>query len=287
MNANINFSAAQRQAIAQLIKAALASSAAEPLHVPTKKTPLMNEAKAAGFGHREAIAVADLIIAAFEKRAATEQTKIEAQREAERERERRFNSAIKALYAAQESFMQITTRDELKSALEKADLNPKKADIDRAQCVHLCTQIRDAYASTYRTCVNGVIKMFWNSKNLTKGRPASAGFAQDERREYIYRGRFKDWAATIVDTKIVVATDYYSRVSAHGIAFVEGRLVLDAKKLKSKDVELFEAVWLEQGRGNTVRRTNGFIAKSNDTLRAGDSIESAARRLRAAMKKAA
>jgi|GEM_PF-3833827 len=80
-----------------------------------------------------------------------------------------------------------------------------------------------------------------------------------------YGGSFKGWQASEDHHKITVPVDWRTRVLKRGLATVGGMLTLNAQQLVSHgDIELFQATWVEQGRGYQVNVRQGTIALLGD-----------------------
>ena len=77
-----------------------------------------------------------------------------------------------------------------------------------------------------------------------------------------YRGRFKGKLARKDHHNITVPFDWRTRVLKRGLAKAGGLLTLTAQQLVSHgDIELFQATWVEQGRGFQVNVRRGVIAR--------------------------
>ncbi len=77
-----------------------------------------------------------------------------------------------------------------------------------------------------------------------------------------YRGRFKGQLAREDHHNITVPFDWRTRVLKRGLAKAGGLLPLTAQQLVSHgDIELFQATWVEQGRGFQVNVRQGVIAR--------------------------
>jgi hypothetical protein len=80
-----------------------------------------------------------------------------------------------------------------------------------------------------------------------------------------YGGSFKGWQASEDHHKITVPVDWRTRVLKRGLATIGGMLTLTAQQLVSHgDIELFQATWVEQGRGYQVNVRHGTIALLDD-----------------------
>jgi len=80
-----------------------------------------------------------------------------------------------------------------------------------------------------------------------------------------YRGRFKGWRALEDHHNITVPFDWRTRVLRRGLATAGGLLTLTAQQLVSHgDIELFQATWVEQGRGFQANVRQGVIARHGD-----------------------
>lgn len=85
-----------------------------------------------------------------------------------------------------------------------------------------------------------------------------------------YRGRFKGSLAREDHHSITVPFDWRTRVLKRGLAQVGGLLTLTAQQMVSHgDIELFQATWVEQGRGYQVNVRQGVISRhGNETFHA-------------------
>lgn len=113
--------------------------------------------------------------------------------------------------------------------------------------------------------------------------PAQVGVRQEQSTTRdLYRGKFKGWTATITDTTITVPVDWRVRVQRAGLAVVDGMMTLDAGRLEGapEGVDLFAAVWIEQGRGYSVSAVRGYIAMRGGTAYHGATTEKALAGLR-------
>ena len=81
-----------------------------------------------------------------------------------------------------------------------------------------------------------------------------------------YRGQYKGWAANEDHHCIVVPKQWRTRVLKKGLAELGGLMTLDASPLEGapEGIELYAAVWAEQGRGFTVNTNDGVIAITAD-----------------------
>jgi hypothetical protein len=76
-----------------------------------------------------------------------------------------------------------------------------------------------------------------------------------------YAGSFKGWQASEDHHTVTVPVDWRTRVLKRGLATLGGMLTLTAQQLVSHgDIELFQATWVEQGRGYQVNVRHGTIA---------------------------
>lgn len=93
-----------------------------------------------------------------------------------------------------------------------------------------------------------------------------------------FRGEFKGYPAREDHHRICVPQDWSVRVNNRGLACLEGLLTLDAHPLHSPTgVELFQAVWVSQGRGFEVNVHRGVIARSQGQTYHADDAEAALR----------
>jgi RNA:NAD 2'-phosphotransferase (TPT1/KptA family) len=80
-----------------------------------------------------------------------------------------------------------------------------------------------------------------------------------------YGGSFKGWQASEDHHRITVPVDWRTRVLKRGLAAIGGMLTLTAQRLVSHgDIELYQATWVEQGRGYQVNVRHGTIAMLDD-----------------------
>lgn len=277
--------AEQKSQVSALLTTMLAESAAAPLVVPTKKTPIIERAKALGLSLRQAQAVATKAIAQFERRALRAQAKIDRTANEKRMYNARFREFATDLASAQKYWMEDTSAADIKVALATAKLRTHPAEVRRARAALLCAQARRAYRYLYRTCVNGTVAV-----RLSATEAAGVGQCTTVDRN-LYRGQFKAWAANIVSTTVAIHPDYWSRVSARMPAVTGGHLILDATPVRraAKDgIDAFAATWVVQPRANSnaVETATGFIAICGALRAYGPNLDAAiasvARRLPAA-----
>lgn len=96
-----------------------------------------------------------------------------------------------------------------------------------------------------------------------------------------YRGYYKGWSASEDHHTITVPHDWRLRVLKRGLATAGGLFTLSVQQLVSQgDIELFQAVWVEQGRGFSVAVRRGVIARLNDEVYHAESSEQAIRGVR-------
>lgn len=91
-----------------------------------------------------------------------------------------------------------------------------------------------------------------------------------------YAGAYKGWAATEDHHHVAVPEDWRIRVLGKGLANAGGMLTLDAHQLTSHgEIELFEAIWVRQGRGYSGITHRGVIAQLHDEVFHGENVEAA------------
>lgn len=96
-----------------------------------------------------------------------------------------------------------------------------------------------------------------------------------------YRGYYKGWSANEDHHRITVPRDWRLRVLKRGLATAGGMFTLSVQQLVSHgDIELFQAVWVEQGRGFSVTVRRGVIARLYDEVYHAESSEQAIRGVR-------
>jgi hypothetical protein len=96
-----------------------------------------------------------------------------------------------------------------------------------------------------------------------------------------YRGYYKGWSANEDHHRITVPRDWRLRVLKRGLATAGGLFTLSAQQLVSHgDIELFQAIWAEQGRGFKVIVRRGVIARLNDEVYHAETSEQAIRGVR-------
>ncbi|MDR6154754.1 hypothetical protein QF021_002843 [Acidovorax delafieldii] len=92
----------------------------------------------------------------------------------------------------------------------------------------------------------------------------------------VYGGAYKGWAATVDIHRLTVPEDWRVRVLKKGLDTAGGMLTLDAHPLERHgDIELFEAVWVQQGRGYSGTMHRGVIARFDGEVFHGENIEAA------------
>lgn len=80
-----------------------------------------------------------------------------------------------------------------------------------------------------------------------------------------YGGSFKGWQASEDHHRVTVPMDWRTRILKRGLATLGGMLTLTAEQMVSHGgVELFQATWVEQGRGYQVNVRQGTIALLDD-----------------------
>jgi hypothetical protein len=113
--------------------------------------------------------------------------------------------------------------------------------------------------------------------------PAAVGYTVtlDSNRD-TYRGRFKGWSAREDHHRIVVPTDWCTRVLRRGLATLGGMLTLDAHALSTghPDTQVYAAVWARQGQGFQVVVERGYIAVHYGESYHAETIERALRGVR-------
>jgi len=100
-----------------------------------------------------------------------------------------------------------------------------------------------------------------------------------------YSGHYsRRYAKTAIKVSITVPHRYLSRVVKRGLSVVDGMMTLDAQPMECKDpgIEVFRAIWVEQGVGKTLKNIDGFIARTADRRMAfhGKTYSSAMKGLR-------
>lgn len=99
-----------------------------------------------------------------------------------------------------------------------------------------------------------------------------------------YRGQFKGWRALEDHHRIAVPHDWLSRVYKRGLACAGGMFTLSVLPLvPAGDIELFQARWVEQGRGYSVEVRDGFIARCGDVVYHADTPDKAVAGVRRAL----
>lgn len=281
----IKFTATQRTAIAAFIRDQLTSSQSTPLAVPTLKTPLIDQAKALGFSHREGQAIADLTIAKFQARADRITAAVRAAAEAKAAQEALLRKTISSAVTAQPDFMQAMSDMELKALVKSAGLRGTKTEVARALRLTLAYQARDAYTALYRVCCNGSVHAV--ARTTKRSAPVTPGVAQTTSTDWnLYRGAFKGWAADVLDTNLTLRADYWQQVEKTTGGVVEDCLVLDARLVRGVE-NLFHATWIQQGRGNQVSLVAGFVATGTAGAALGATAEQAMAKYAKQLKKAA
>lgn len=99
-----------------------------------------------------------------------------------------------------------------------------------------------------------------------------------------YRGQFKGWRALEDHHRIAIPHDWLSRVYKRGLACAGGMFTLSVLTLvPAGDIELFQAKWVEQGRGYSVKVRDGFIAHCGDVVYHADTADKAVAGVRRAL----
>lgn len=99
-----------------------------------------------------------------------------------------------------------------------------------------------------------------------------------------YGGKFKGWRALEDHHRIAIPHDWLSRVYKRGLACAGGMFTLSVLPLvPAGDIELFQAKWVEQGRGYSVKVRDGFIAHCGDVVYHADTADKAVAGVRRAL----
>lgn len=117
--------------------------------------------------------------------------------------------------------------------------------------------IKDHYHRTIRTGQHDELRIRWASD------AADVGVAQQARTDWgVYRGSYRGWACKYWITTLTMPRQWISRVERHGLAVLGGMLTLDAEPVAGAPagVDLYAAVWISNGRGNTINVHRGHIA---------------------------
>ena len=94
--------------------------------------------------------------------------------------------------------------------------------------------------------------------------PAQVGVTQSEYLDWDFYSKRTRYPKKIVNTTITVPNAWRIRVLKQDLAEVDGLMTLDAQRLEGAPagVELFAAVWIEQGRGYALHTRHGYIARN-------------------------
>lgn len=113
--------------------------------------------------------------------------------------------------------------------------------------------------------------------------PSEVGCVQSQSKDWNLYSKSTKYPATVTDTYLTVPRNWISRVQSRGLAVVDGMMTLDAQALESHQagVDLFGAVWLEQGRGYALHCRRGVIARSGALSAHGKDAAQAIRSLKA------
>lgn len=262
----------------KLTSAILAETRATPLQVPSLKTPLMERAKSSGATHREALAWTRHVLTRMRKRADAVTAKSNAKEAKQKNFIDRTITAMNALHDTQTAVMEPASDATIVNALKNASIKTDKVTIKLAGGLLLRAQIRKAFINHYRTCANGSV-----TTTLAKSHSA---IEQSEHTDWnLYRGKYKGWAAHILDTKLTIRLDYWSAVQAKIGSVIDGILLLNAAPIRAKGIpagtRAFEVEWIAQGRGNAVRTVAGFAVVRGDGKRVlADDLETAVKSAR-------
>lgn len=100
--------------------------------------------------------------------------------------------------------------------------------------------------------------------------PAKIGYQVEMAKNWnTYKGKFRSYAASEDHHRIIVPYNWRLRVERRGLALLDGMMTLDASPCDGAPagIDLFAAVWVEQGRGYSVNVERGYIAISTDRCR--------------------
>jgi hypothetical protein len=108
--------------------------------------------------------------------------------------------------------------------------------------------------------------------------PSDVGIVQTESLDWDYYSKATKYPKKIVDTDLTVPAAWWLRVRDQDLSIVDGMLTLDAQRAEGApaDVDLFAAVWLEQGRGYEIRAIRGYIARERITATSYHGADAAA-----------
>lgn len=154
--------------------------------------------------------------------------------------------------------------------------------------VRLATLRRAAILTTYRRAYRTPAAGHGDEDVILTTDPAAVGVSQDQSLDWDMYSKSTRYPGQITDTTLTVPADWRRRVQAHGLDLVDGMMCLDAARIEGapEGVQLWAAIWIEQGRGYIVTARRGIIARQGLTSYHGADIAAALaglrRKLRAA-----
>ena len=123
--------------------------------------------------------------------------------------------------------------------------------------------------ATYRVDAASTVRISINDGDTTTHQ-------QSEYLDWNYYSKSTKYPKKLVSNTFFVARNYKQTVIKEGIAIVDGLMTLNAKKMVCKaDCDLYQADWLEQGRGYDIHTVSGFIAKSGPVAYHADTAKKA------------
>jgi len=90
------------------------------------------------------------------------------------------------------------------------------------------------------------------------GGDSAVGAAGESHREWSKNGK---WSGTSSKHIFQVRSNWIQAVHARGLAVCDGMLTLDARPVQGIGPELYEAAWVEQGRGVALNLVRGYLAR--------------------------
>ena len=278
---SVKFTAAQRIAVTAFINAQLAATQV----TPKLKAPLIAQAKALGFSEREGQAIAARTIKKFRARAYRKADAAYTAAEAKAAKATRLHQTLACAVADQAFCMQPMSDREITALVQAGGLRGKKSEVAAARLRLIAMQAVATYNIFYRTCKHGTVTA--QARANKRGAPVTPGVGQTTSTDWnLYRGEFKGWAATVLDTDLTLRADYWSKVEQTTGAVVEDCLMLDASPVRGME-NLFHATWIQQGRGNQVSLVAGFVATGTAGAALGATAEQAMAKYAKQLKKAA
>lgn len=200
---SVKFTATQRIAVQAFIRAQLAATQANP----KLKAPIIAQAKALGFSEREGQVIAARTIKKFRARAYRKAAAADAAAELKAAKATRLYQTLSGAVAAQAFCMQPMSDREITALVQAGGLRGTKSEVAAARLRLIAMQAVATYKIFYRTCKHGTVTALARANK--RSAPVTPGVGQTTSTDWnLYRGVFKGWAATVLDTDLTLRADY-------------------------------------------------------------------------------